>query len=274
MKRLDYYYPSLGSSWLLFALLLAGQLIFGLGLAVLQAIWPNPLWTTTTLSYLLSMVFPLLFIFYMGSVQRRQGAPAVPLNRPDFGRMKGVPTFALAAVAMLSATVLIDPLGAVMPMPDWFKALMEKAFLNTTLTDSIIATCILAPLCEELIFRGMVQRGVTRSRGVKSGIFWSAFLFALVHMNPWQSIPAFILGLLFGWVYHRTGCLWLTIFLHCLNNSLSTLLSRVIPEMGVDSGFINLMPTGGYIALYAGAAVWLFLTLWLLRKYLPKPEAR
>ena len=274
MKRLDYYYPSLGGSWLLVALLIGGSLVFGLALGVLQMIVKSPVLGSTTVSYLCSMVLPMLFIWLMATRGRNEGAAAVAVNRPDFGQLKGFPTFALAALAMLALTVVIDPITSLMPMPELIKSLFEKIFLQTKLGDTIIATCILAPLLEELLCRGMIQRGIARPHSPRSAILWSAFIFALIHLNPWQAIPAFALGLLFGWVYYRTGCLWLTIFLHCLNNSLSTLLSRLIPDMGIDTGFMDILSTENYIALYAGAAALLAGCIWLLRKYLPKPVAQ
>ena len=274
MKRLDYYYPSLGDSWALVALLLGGSLVFGLLLGIAKQFFISPVLESTTLSYLCSMVLPMLFIWIMAARRRREGMPAIAVNQPAFGELKGPRTFALAALAMLALTIVIDPLTSLMPMPELIKAVFEKVFLQTNLVDSIIATCILAPLLEELLCRGMIQRGIARNHSPRAAILWSAFIFALIHMNPWQAIPAFALGLLFGWIYYRTGCLWLTIFLHCLNNSLSKLLSRLIPDMGIDTGFIDLLTTGGYIALYAGAVALLVLSIWLLRKYLPKPDAQ
>lgn len=274
MKRLDYYYPSLGGSWALVGLLLAGSLIFGLALGIVQRIFPSPVLSSTTVSYLCSMVLPMLFIWLMATRAQKEGVPAVAVNQPAFGQLKGLPTFALAALAMLALTIVIDPLTSLLPMPELVKAAFEKIFLQTNLADSIIATCILAPLLEEMLCRGMIQRGIARTHSPRAAILWSAFIFALIHMNPWQALPAFVLGVLFGWVYYRSGCLWLTVFLHCLNNSLSTLLSRLIPDMGIDAGFIDLLPTGGYITLYAGALALLFGCLWLLRKYLPKPDVQ
>ena len=274
MKRLDYYYPSLSGSWLLVALLLGGSLVFGLALGILKMIVPSPVLSSTTVTYLCSMVLPLLFIWLMATRGRREGVPAVALNQPAFGQLKGFPTFALAALAMLALTVVIDPLTTLIPMPERFKALFEMVFMNAGLGDTILATCILAPLCEELLCRGMIQRGIARTRSPRAAILWSAFIFALIHMNPWQAIPAFVLGVLFGWVYYRTGCLWLTIFLHCLNNSLSTLLSRLIPGMAIDTGFTDILSTENYIVLYVGAVALLAGAVWLLNKYLPKPEAR
>ena len=277
MKRLDHYYPTLGASWALAGLLLASSLIFGAGLGVLQRLLPSPLWGTVTLSYIGTMVLPLLFIWLMATRGRDAagtgGAAAVPVNRPSFGSLKGFSVFGLAALAMLALTVVIDPLTSLLPMPESIKAVFERLFLGTHPVDSVIATCILAPLFEELLCRGMIQRGIAQSHSPRSAILWSAFLFALIHLNPWQAIPAFLLGLLFGWLYYRTGCLWLTIFLHCLNNSLSVVLSRLFPEMAVDSGFIDILPKETYLALCVGAALLLAGILHFFNRNLPKPSA-
>ena len=80
MKRLDYYYPTLGGSWILVALLLGGSLAFGVLLAILQRIVPSPVWTATSLSYLMSMILPFIFIFYVGGIRRKEGFLAVPVN--------------------------------------------------------------------------------------------------------------------------------------------------------------------------------------------------
>jgi len=274
MKRLDYYYPTLGGSWILVALLLGGSLAFGILLVILKEFVPSPVWNSTSLSYLLSMILPVVFIFYTGGFRRKAGFEPIPVNRPEFGQMKGWQVFAVAALAMVALTVVIDPLTALIPMPDSVKNLFESVFLHTTLFESILATCILAPLLEELLCRGMMMRGIAHFSGPRAGILWSAFIFALIHLNPWQAIPAFALGLLFGWLYYRTGCLWLTIFLHCLNNSLSTVLSRVFDDVGMDTGYIDLLSTENYIALYVGSVALLAGAIWLFNKYLHKPEAQ
>lgn len=274
MKRLDYYYPTLGGSWIIVALLLGGSLAFGVLLAILQRFAPSPVWSTTTVSYLASMLLPLIFVFYVGGLRRKAGFPALPLNQPAFGSLKGIGVFSLAALAMLAMTVVMDPLTNLIPMPDWIKSIFERVFLYTNLYDSILATCILAPLCEELLCRGMMMRGIAHFSGPRKAIFWSAFIFALIHLNPWQAIPAFLIGLFFGWVYYRTGCLWLTIFLHCLNNSLSTLLSRLLPDMSFDTALMDLISTENYIAIYVASVALLAGVIYLFNRYLPKPDAR
>ncbi|MBR1539259.1 MAG: CPBP family intramembrane metalloprotease, partial [Bacteroidales bacterium] len=115
--------------------------------------------------------------------------------------------------------------------------------------------------------RGMLTR-------MKPGraIFWSALIFAVMHMNPWQSIPAFLIGLLLGWIYWRTHCLWATIFLHWLNNSLATVISRLWPDVSVDAGWKDILPPTTYWIVFGVCAVVLILTLYLLYEKTLSPQ--
>lgn len=276
--RLDYFLPSLGISWLLVALLVGGSLLFGLGLGIAQSIQPSHIWKTQALAYVCSMLLPALYVWIESGRDRDAaivyGASPVRINRPEFGRPGGIATFAVLAVAMLALMVVIEPTTSFIPMNDYFKELFRKAFVDTSLPDAILTTCIMAPLCEELLCRGLMQRGMMLHMKPWKAIVWSAVIFAVMHMNPWQSIPAFIIGAFFGWVYWKTHCLWATIFLHCLNNSVSTVLTRVIPDMDVDEGLIDILPTGTYIIVYAAALIILAAAIWLLQKYLPSRKHR
>ncbi len=85
-----------------------------------------------------------------------------------------------------------------------------------------ITVCILAPFFEEILFRGILLRGLLQY-GVSpiATIILSSFLFGLAHLNPWQFVGAGFLGAIFGFVYYRTRSLWLCMFLHGLNNTIS-----------------------------------------------------
>ncbi len=85
-----------------------------------------------------------------------------------------------------------------------------------------ITVCILAPIIEEILFRGILLRGLLQ-KGVSPilAIFLSSFLFGLAHLNPWQFMGAGLLGAVFGFIYYRTKALWVCIFLHALNNTVS-----------------------------------------------------
>lgn len=85
-----------------------------------------------------------------------------------------------------------------------------------------ITVCILAPIFEEILFRGILLRGLLQN-GTSPiiAIILSSFLFGAAHLNPWQFLGAGFLGAIFGYVYYRTKSLWLVMFLHALNNMIS-----------------------------------------------------
>ena len=139
----------------------------------------------------------------------------------------------------------------------------------------IVSTCILAPLLEELLCRGIMLRGMlARRKAPWKAIVWSALIFAVMHMNPWQSIPAFLIGLLLGWVYYRTHSLWATIFLHCLNNSISTVISRVWADLPIDAGLKDVLPETTYWIVYVAAALLLAITLVILNEKTVSPQVQ
>ena len=88
----------------------------------------------------------------------------------------------------------------------------------------------LAPIFEELIFRKLIIDR-TRRFGELTSILLSSFLFGLVHCNVYQIFYAFALGLILGYVYMRTGNVILTIIMHVLINSSSSILYPLAPEL-------------------------------------------
>lgn len=256
IENFKYYKPALGGSWLIVAIMLASSLITGL-------ILPH---APQSVSYALMMLLPFLFCWWMGRLAREAGNRPTRINAPHYGKLGGVAFFALAAIALLSLSVVIEPTTSFIPMPDMIKSLFERVFLESALWDMIVSTCILAPLCEEFLCRGMMLRGMLHTMSPRKAIIWSAVLFAVMHMNPWQSIPAFLIGLLLGWVYWRTHSLWATIFLHCLNNSISTAISRIWPDLPIDAGLKDILPSTTYWIVYAVSAAVLAVTLYILHE--------
>lgn len=256
IQDFKYCKPSLGESWLLVALLFAGSLAAGFMLRS----------APQSLSYAVMMLIPLLYCAWMGRQAAVSGASPLPVDDPHFGRLPAWGLIGIASLALLSLSFVIEPTTSFIPMPDSIKAVFEKAFVDSALWDMVVSTCILAPLLEEFLCRGMMMRGMLTRMHPRKAIFWSALIFAVMHFNPWQSIPAFLVGLLLGWVYWRTHSLWATIFLHCLNNSVSTAISRVWSDLPVDAGWRDVLPPTVYWAVYAGSAVVLAVTLYVLHE--------
>lgn len=109
---------------------------------------------------------------------------------------------------------------------------------------------LLAPVAEEILFRGFVQRSL-RPFGRRFAIFGSAFLFGLFHGNLLQTPYAFLVGLVLGYVAEEYSIPW-SMGLHMFNNLiLADFLSRILerlPQMA--AAFLDLLIFGGF----AGAA--------------------
>ncbi len=120
----------------------------------------------------------------------------------------------------------------------------------------ILAAGIMAPVAEEVLFRGIIMRSLLRERWMESrpwlAVLISALLFSLFHMNPVQMPGAFAMGLFTGWLCHRTGSLLPGIAVHMTNN-MTACLCNFIPEVNDAESFYDLFRSP--------AAYWLVLSL-------------
>lgn len=124
---------------------------------------------------------------------------------------------------------VIATLGSLIPS-SWLQELMpelpntaEKAF-DLVLKDrwGYFIVGLLAPLSEELVFRGAILRELLKwKENPWIGIFISAMLFSLVHMNPVQMPHAFLVGILLGWLYYRTDSIIPGVTWHWVNNTIA-----------------------------------------------------
>ena len=122
-----------------------------------------------------------------------------------------------------------------------------KGIVNTP--GGYLALAILAPVAEEFVFRGAILRVLLKSfgaggsrKGVWTAIAISALLFSMAHLNPAQMPHAFIVGLLLGWFYWRTGSILPGVVYHVVNNTVSYILMRCYPgleELTLSDFFIS-----------------------------------
>lgn len=94
---------------------------------------------------------------------------------------------------------------------------------------ALLVTAVLAPLCEEIFFRGMLYRYLRVRWPVWAAVLGSAFLFGLAHFSGADRLPLLpvfaFMGIALALVYEWTGSLGNTILLHALNNGILTLLA-------------------------------------------------
>jgi membrane protease YdiL (CAAX protease family) len=96
-----------------------------------------------------------------------------------------------------------------------------------------LSLTVLAPVNEEIVFRGFLFRGWVRSaRGALPGVLVITALFAIGHVQyDWFGMAqTFLVGALFGWVRWRSGSTLLTIIMHVIANVVATLETVVRVE--------------------------------------------
>ena len=84
---------------------------------------------------------------------------------------------------------------------------------------SFVHHCVLAPVAEELVFRGAVQH-LAAPLGQRQAVLLQAVLFAAQHGSPAAAVWALVCGILLGALAQRTGRVWPGMILHTLNNLL------------------------------------------------------
>ena len=173
----------------------------------------------------------------------------------------------LSLLFVLTLAIAIEPLSMWIPMPELVKQLFEAAFKNDAPT--FLSAVVAAPLAEEWLCRGVILKGLLTHYSPRKAIIWSAVLFGVLHMNPWQAIPAFCIALAIGWVYWRTRSLWPCIFMHAVNNGMAFLMLLLFPDVAADATIIDV--AGAYYGLvYAAALLCCALTGYGLWRVLPK----
>lgn len=118
--------------------------------------------------------------------------------------------------SMLALNIFVQWFG----LEDKTEMLLEDLSLNPI---GIITISLLAPLLEEVMFRGAIQGHIMRNYNPWCGIICAALAFGIFHFNPIQSVYATLIGFIFGWIYYRTGSLLSVIVGHVLNNSMAAI---------------------------------------------------
>lgn len=135
----------------------------------------------------------------------------------------------------------------------------------------ILSITVMAPLVEELLFRGAIQGHLLR-KGIKPlyAILISSALFGIIHMNPGQVPFAFAIGLIFGWLCYRTGSLVPGIIGHFINNTIGCIQMATMSKEEFNTKTIEWLGEGPtYALLVVSLAIMIGMFLYL-KKHLPE----
>ena len=154
--------------------------------------------------------------------------PSFPGRDPGGALRAG---FGWGLIAWLGWTIVIVAVGLVLqqlgPPPEPEVAERAIAMLDPWVV--VIAIVILAPIAEEVFFRGVVFNAWLREGGRRWAYVGSAALFAAIHLSLLSFLPIFLLGLALAWVYERSGRnLLAPIAMHATVNGISVAMALLV----------------------------------------------
>ena len=214
------------------------------------------------------ITYPIMFLPPMLYARSKSKAASVfhnglAVDSTNFGRLGGVKMAFIVSGMTIATAFAAEPISSLLPeMPEWFEQIMS-GLTGGNFILSFICVSIFAPLFEEWLCRGVVLRGLLTTMRPASAIAVSAAFFAVLHMNPWQALPAFLLGVVFGYVYYKTGSLKLTMLMHFVNNTMALVMSRIPSQQDAET-FADVMSPLAYACVIAACVIFLaaaFITL-------------
>jgi membrane protease YdiL (CAAX protease family) len=200
--------------------------------------------------------FALTIAYTVFRIRRQTGKPALAARLTLRGFDPAVILWGV--LLMLAVSVVIEPVLELFPS-EWYDWVGERIkHGGWAMATAVIA----APICEEVLFRGLIQTALVRKRGPWAGILIASALFGIIHLIPQQVVAGFLLGMIIGLVYYKTRSLAAAIGLHLINNALATFLSLFEPEGGPSPTLRELIGSDAvYWTIFAASALLVILSL-------------
>lgn len=261
------YYPTVSQGWILLLVILG----YNVGILAIVSLTTLLLIGNAPLNDLLYSSLELIgyilitgatIMFTKKQIQKEAGSN-ITVERPKLSMAVVLLTIMLTPFAI----VLLDVVAIFLKTPEWFKNIMNDAIRLNFI--SFILIGIAPAILEEVLFRGIVLKGMLKNYSPAKAILWSAAFFGIFHLNPWQAVPAFIIGIFIGWIYYRTRSLLPGMLLHGLNNSLAFLAMVFYPEM--DDTLFAYLGYETFLIVFSISAVLFIAGCLALNKLMPPP---
>ena len=223
------------------AILVIATVLQLLWVAVPTAIWGPENWAiTSSWGVWIGTFAPLYFVAIPVSLLIMRKLPA---QAPQDNKLSASHFLVLLPVCfclMYGGNMIGTLLSSLLSGGTAQNAILDYAMDTNPL--KIVVLVILAPLLEEYICRKqLIDR--TRQYGEKTAVFLSALVFGLLHQNLFQFFYAFGLGLVFAYIYTRTGRLRYPVLLHIIINFMGSVVAPWILSLVNMDALANIDPT-------------------------------
>ena len=221
----DSSYPHIAQAILLLLCLLGLQVLISIFIGVLSAIAKLHILSGDPAIVAIGNALAFAILLFWGRSRRKENQ-LVFYHLLPFQMTMAVPLIIAALGFSIIFSELDNLLRFFLPMPQF----IARLFVNLVSEGAVsfIALAIIAPFTEEFFFRAFLLRAFLARYSTRKAIVVSAVLFTLFHLNPYQFLPAFFLGIFLAWVFIYSKSIWPCIIVHSLCNSMFIIVSEIL----------------------------------------------
>ena len=203
-----------------------------LGIDILPLLQRHFLLLSSIPMYCVAFPLTLLLIHWRFPQQRflKRSPGSAPAEMFSMGPLRFFCWFAAAYSLMLLGNLMGSGLMQLVSYET--PNLVEETVTHSDSGELLLFTVVCAPLVEELLLRRVLVDRL-REFGGGTAVLLSALAFGLMHGNLFQFFYAFFLGVLFAYLYLRSGKLWMTVLLHMLINFMGGYLPQRL--LGIEN---------------------------------------
>lgn len=169
-------------------------------------------------------------------------------KRPQWNLLLAVFLIMVLSMPLMELIALVNQKmvlpEALKPLEEWMRRKEDEAMEMTylfltmkTVTDflvNIFMIALLPGICEELMFRGAIQRSLSRIFSNPHVAIWvAAFIFSFIHLQFYGFFPRLLLGAAFGYIYFWSGNLWYAMLAHFLNNAYAVCVAWYLQQKNI-----------------------------------------
>ena len=177
------------------------------------------------------LIVPTFFVLLFSKEKVKD---ALSIRKMKWSTVFGVIAFTMASSPLVTLVNLVSQLFV-----DNTVSANSEQFLSLHPLLLIFFVGILAPVCEEVVFRGAIFGGMKKEGNVFKAILASGLLFGLLHMNINQASYAFVIGILLGFLVEATGSIFSSILFHVLVNSTNAIMMIISDSVVSDEMMAN-----------------------------------
>lgn len=219
-------------------------------------------YTTPIEGFAAFVTIPVMIFMFHRDTLKEKASGILPNKKAPFWKYAGI--FILAIAVTLGLNNLIEISGIYKVSESYEETI--SALYAASFPVQIVCLGILVPICEELVFRGLMFRRVRQQASFLRAAAYSSCVFGFLHGNLVQILYGFFMGFMFCYLYEKYGSVKAPAFAHMIANIVSVVMTET---KALDRMAENPLYMGVATVLCASAAATMYV---LIQRIEEKPE--